>query len=89
MATITKLPSGKYRAQVRRQGMYRAQTFTRKLDAQGWAVEIERAVESGSSRGVMRPAAGMTLTDVVDAYTSQVRLTNAAVLSLRARFETN
>jgi integrase len=83
MATITKLPSGKYRAQVRRQGVYRAQTFTRKLDAQGWAVETERAVESGSSRGVMRPAAGMTLVDVVDAYTSQVRLARAAVLSLQ------
>ncbi|MFM7653984.1 MAG: tyrosine-type recombinase/integrase [Paracoccaceae bacterium] len=83
MATINKLPSGRYRAQVRRQGVYRAQTFSRKIDAQAWAVEIERAIESGSSRGVMRPAAGMTLSDVVDAYTSQARLPKAAVLSLQ------
>jgi integrase len=83
MATINKLPSGKYRAQVRRQGVYRAQTFSRKIDAQTWAVEIERAIESGSSRGVMRPASGMTLSNVVEAYTSQVRLSNSAVLYLQ------
>lgn len=83
MATISKLPSGKYRAQVRRQGTYRAQTFSRKIDAQGWAVEIERAIESGSTRGVMRPAAGMTLADIVEAYVSQVRLSRAADLYLQ------
>ena len=82
MATITKLPSGKYRAQVRRQGVYRAQSFTRKIDAQGWAVEIERAIESGSSRGLMRPAAGMTLQDVIAAYTEQVKVPRAAELAL-------
>lgn len=79
MATISKLPSGKYRAQVRRQGIYRAQTFLRKIDAQGWAVEIERGIEGGSARGVMRPAAGMTLANIIDAYTSQVRLPVSAV----------
>jgi integrase len=83
MATINKLPSGKYRAQVRRQGVYRAQTFSRKIDAQTWAVEIERAIESGSSRGVMRPASGMTLSNIVEAYTSQVRLSHSAVLYLQ------
>ncbi len=83
MATISKLPSGKYRAQVRRQGIYKAQTFSRKIDAQGWAVEIERAIESGNSRGVMRPAAAMTIANIVDAYTSQVRLPAAAVGYLR------
>jgi integrase len=82
MATITKLPSGKYRAQVRRQGVYRAQSFSRKIDAQGWAVEIERAIESGSSRGLMRPAAGMTLQDVIAAYTEQVKVPRAAELAL-------
>lgn len=44
MATITKLPSGKYRAQIRRKGIYRAQTFARKLDAQAWAAELERSI---------------------------------------------
>lgn len=83
MATITKLPSGKYRAQVRRQGVYRAQSFSRKIDAQGWAVEIERAIEGGQSSGLMRPAAGMTLNDIIEAYASQVNLPRAAELTLR------
>lgn len=82
MATITKLPSGKYRAQVRRQGVYKARTFSRKIDAQGWAVDIERSIESGSSRGVIQPTAGMTLTDIIEAYTRQVRLRRAAELTL-------
>ena len=83
MATITKLPSGKYRAQVRRQGVYRARSFSRKIDAQGWAVEIERAIEGGQSSGLMRPAAGMTLDVLIDAYLTQVKLPRAAELTLR------
>jgi len=80
MPTITKLPPGKCRAQVRRQGV--AQSFSRKIEAQGWAVEIERAIESGSSRGLMRPAAGMTLQDVIAAHTEQVKVPRAAELAL-------
>ena len=83
MATITKLPSGKYRAQIRRQGVYRAQSFPRKLDAQAWAAEVERAIESGGSRGVIQPAVGMLLADILDAYVEQVSMTRATELSLR------
>ena len=82
MATITKLPSGKFRAQIRRQGLYRAQTFARKLDAQAWAVELERAIESGSSRGTIRPTSAMLLSDLIDAYIRQARVSRAAELAL-------
>jgi len=82
MATITKLPSGKFRAQIRRQGLYRAQTFARKLDAQAWAVELERAIESGSSRGTIRPTSAMLLSDLIDAYVRQARVSRAAELAL-------
>lgn len=82
MATITKLPSGKYRAQIRRKGTYRAQTFARKLDAQAWAAELERSIEGGSSAGVIQPPTGMTLGDVIEAYLRQVRVSKAAELSL-------
>ncbi len=41
MATITKLPSGKFRAQVRKAGFYRNQTFRTKRDAKEWALQIE------------------------------------------------
>lgn len=82
MATITKLPSGKYRAQIRRMGVYRARTFPRKIDAQAWAVELERAIESGNSTGVIQPT-GITLDDLIEAYLRQTRQTRAADLSLR------
>ena len=83
MATLSKLPSGKYRAQIRRQGVYRAQSFSRKIDAQAWAVELERAIESGGSRGVIQPAVGMVLADILAAYIQQVRMARATELSLR------
>ncbi len=83
MATITKLPSGKFRAQVRRKGIYKAQTFLRKLDAQAWAVEHERAIEGGSSAGVIQPPAAMTLNDVIDAYVRQVPLSKAGDHSMQ------
>ena len=82
MATISKLPSGKFRAQIRRQGVYRAQTFSRKLDAQVWAAELERAIESGSSRGTIQPSAGLLLSDLIEAYTRQAKVSRAAELAL-------
>ena len=37
MATFSHLPSGKWRAQVRRAGLYRNATFEKKRDAEAWA----------------------------------------------------
>ncbi len=81
MATITKLPLGKYRAQIRRNGVCRAQTFLRKLDAQAWSSELERSIEGGSWAGVIQPPSRMILADLVDAYLRQVRVSKAADLS--------
>ncbi|WP_170438809.1 tyrosine-type recombinase/integrase [Ruegeria arenilitoris] len=72
MATITKLPSGKWRAQVRRKGTYKARTFTRKIDATGWAADIERALEGGRTADTIQPPNDMTLAMVVTAYLQQV-----------------
>ncbi len=83
MATITKLPSGKYRAQIRRNGVCRAQTFLRKLDAQAWSSELERSIEGGSSAGGIQPPSRMILADVVDAYLRQLRASKAADLPLK------
>ena len=41
MATFTKLQSGKWRAQVRKFGIYRGATFTKKTEAKAWAEAIE------------------------------------------------
>lgn len=73
MATISKLPSGKYRAQVRKAGVYKARTFDRKADATHWASDIERAIGGGGNAGTIRPPADMTLTMVIMAYLEQVQ----------------
>ena len=41
MASFSQLPSGKWRAQIRRAGMYRAATFATKREAKDWATQIE------------------------------------------------
>jgi len=70
MATIakissTKLSSGKYRAQIQRNGVYRAQTPLRKLGAQAWSSELKRAIEGGSSAGVIQPSSALLVVDVI------------------------
>ncbi|WP_315803051.1 site-specific integrase [Bradyrhizobium sp. SZCCHNS3002] len=45
MATITRLKSGSWRAQVRRKGKYVNETFLRRKDAEEWAIDIERRID--------------------------------------------
>lgn len=47
MATFNKLPSGCWRAQVRRKGQYVSRTFRLKSEAEAWAIDAERAVQTG------------------------------------------
>ena len=47
MATFNKLPSGYWRAQVRRKGQYVSRTFRLKSEAVTWAVDAERRVYRG------------------------------------------
>ena len=47
MASITKLPSGAYRVQIRRKGRYASETFLRRDDAQKWARQAETLVDQG------------------------------------------
>jgi hypothetical protein len=72
MASIQKLPSGKYRAQVRRADVYKARTFARKADAAAWAAQVKHAVERGTGAGKIVPQA-LTLADVVLACVSETR----------------
>ena len=58
MATFSQLPSGKWRVQVRRSGIYRAATFTRKADARAWAAEIEGQAEHIAAGGFAPEALG-------------------------------
>jgi integrase len=45
MATIDRRPSGKWRAQVRREGHYLSKSFIMKADADAWIREVERSID--------------------------------------------
>lgn len=47
MATFTKLPSGSWRAQVRRKGKYASEAFLRRGDAETWARKVEHRIDRG------------------------------------------
>ena len=49
MATFNKLPSGYWRAQVRRKGQYVSRTYRLKSEAETWAIDAERALTTGMS----------------------------------------
>jgi hypothetical protein len=56
MPTFVHLPSGNWRAVIRRKGRTVAETFRRKIDAEGWALEMERRVDLGQDVSTNRPA---------------------------------
>jgi hypothetical protein len=49
MATFNKLPSGYWRAQVRRKSQYASRTYRLKAEAETWAIDAERALTTGMS----------------------------------------
>lgn len=71
VATITKLPSGKYRARVRVKNQYRASTFATKSAARRWSSQIEGQLHDTAS-GIKRKVPGMTVGDLVKSYTESV-----------------
>ncbi|WP_060613561.1 MULTISPECIES: site-specific integrase [Pseudomonas] len=71
MASIVKLPSGSWRAQVRRGGVVRGMTFKRHADAKRWAVEIEAKLESIKASGAAKTPKGSTFADFVDKYVEE------------------
>jgi integrase len=54
MASFNKLPSGKWRAQVRRSGQHVSGCFRLKSEAEAWAREVEVAITSGKSPDAAR-----------------------------------
>jgi integrase len=71
MATFTQLPSGKWRAQVRRAGVYRAKTFPKRRDAQDWAAKVETHAHHVAASGFAPVPKDATLGDLIDRYTEQ------------------
>ena len=90
MAALSQLPSGKWRAQVRRAGIYRAATFPTKREAKDWAAGIEGQVHHIAAGGFAPVPKDATLADLIDKYQETVAKlpgkTKAATLAmLRAR----
>ncbi len=54
MASFDKLPTGRWRAQVRRKGQHASRTFRLKSEAEAWAVDAERAVHLGKPPNAFR-----------------------------------
>jgi integrase len=68
MATIVQLPSGKWRAQVRRAGIYRAATFSKKRDADEWAKRIEAQAQHIAASGFAPVPKDATVADLIEKY---------------------
>lgn len=68
MAAFSQLPSGKWRAQVRRGGIYRAATFPTMNEAKDWASAIESQAHHITASGFAPIPKGATLSELIDKY---------------------
>ena len=90
MPTFSQLPSGKWRVQVRRGGIYRAATFPTKREAKDWGAGIESQAHHIAAGGFAPVPKAATLADLIDKYGEMIAKlpgkTKAATLAmLRAR----
>jgi integrase len=69
MATFSQLPSGSWRAQVRKAGLYRAATFLTKREAREWATGIEAQANHIAAGGYAPVPKSSTVADLIDKYT--------------------
>ncbi len=68
MATFSKLPSGKWRVQVRRRGRYLGETFFLRKDAELWARRIEREIDLGRTPTPKKVQGVKTFGDLIDLH---------------------
>ncbi len=68
MPVIVKLPSGNWRAQVRRKGKYISNTFRRRADADTWALETERTIDKGIDPKAVNPRTITTFSEIIDLH---------------------
>jgi len=85
MATFTQLPSGRWRAQVRRVGMYRNATFGTKREARDWAAAIETQATHIAAAGYAPVPMDATVADLIDKYTQTQKAHRARRRRRRSR----
>jgi len=84
MATFQKLPSGRWRGQVRRSGSNLSRTFETKREAQDWAMTTEVSLKQRAANGAIDVPASMLLSQAIEAYLAAVQIKPANQSSLRA-----
>ena len=68
-----KLPSGSWRAVVRRKGAYISETFHQREDARRWATGVERTIDLGGKPKSRRIADKRTLADLIDLHIEDLK----------------
>lgn len=90
MATYSKLPSGRWRVQIRRGDIYRAATFDKKGDARDWATQIEAQAEQIQKGGLISPK-GLKVGHLVEMYREAIpgggRTKGACLARLESRLK--
>jgi integrase len=66
MANFQQLPSGNWRALIRKQGIQRSKTFPNKTQAKQWAASIESQAANIAATGKTAPPKGATIADLID-----------------------
>lgn len=84
MATLTQLPSGKWRAQVRKGGLYKNATFALKRDAEAWAKKIEVQTSHIIATGYQPVPERYTVADLIDGYGASVKMTGKTKIATHA-----
>ena len=73
MATVVQLPSGSWRAQIRRKGLATLnKTFKAREEADVWAKEKEAELLAAHHKAVPRVAQAITLADVIEKYFTSI-----------------
>lgn len=89
MATFSQLPSGKWRVQVRKAGIYKAATFATKREAREWATAIEAHANHVAAGGYAPVPKSSTVADLIDKYvetfTREPGKTKASTLAMLKR----
>jgi integrase len=73
MASFKQLPSGNWRAQVRRKGVYASETFRRHKDAQEWALATERRIDLGEPANRSKLKDPTTFGDLIDLHVNDMK----------------
>jgi integrase len=73
MASIRRQKSGRWRAQVRRKGRAVSETFLRREDARGWAIDAERQIDRGETPLATRIVGMRTLGELIDLHVEDMK----------------